>query len=157
MLSVKRESLSNSLKNISANLWRHVAHIALLVGVVSSSPRPALFPCFVSAAWRTISPPFRSACRLAGFCRPVVTPWDRPFFGGRLREQITPTRALGLSKIFFAKFTPVGGTMLENRPSTGCAPFRAGFLCYAFSVGRATAHRRNHCRRWTTCRRSAKA
>jgi hypothetical protein len=47
--------------------------------------------------------------RLAGFCRPVVTPWDRPFFGGRLREQITPTHALGLSKIFFAKFTPVGG------------------------------------------------
>nr|DAW25695.1 MAG TPA: hypothetical protein [Caudoviricetes sp.] len=67
MLSVKRESLSNSLKNISANLWRHVAHIALLVGVVSSSPRPALFPCFVSAAWRTISPPFRSAAVLLDF------------------------------------------------------------------------------------------
>lgn len=47
--------------------------------------------------------------RLAGFCRPVVTPWDRPFFGGRLREQITPTHALGLSKIFFAKFTPRRG------------------------------------------------
>lgn len=56
MLCVKRESLTNSLKNISANLWRHVAHIAQLVGIAqpfaTSSAVPLLRVGSMAALYR---------------------------------------------------------------------------------------------------------
>lgn len=157
MLSVKRESLSNSLKNISANLWRHVAHIALLVGIAQPFATSSVVPLLRvgSMAHYIAAVSIRlPSCWILPPCCHAMGP---PIFRRQTSGTNNAHARVGPPENFFAKFTPVGGTMLENRSSTRCAPFRAGFLCYAFSVGRATAHRRNHCRRWTTCRRSAKA
>lgn len=52
MLGIKRESLTNSLKNISANLWRHFAHIAQLVGIAQLFATSSAVPLLRVAAWQ---------------------------------------------------------------------------------------------------------
>ena len=157
MLSVKRESLSNSLKNISANLWRHVAHIAQLVGIAqlfaTSSVVPLLRVGSMAHYIAAVSIRLPSCWMLPPCCHAM----GPPIFRRRTSGTNNAHARVGPLKIFFCKIYPRRGYDARKPAFDGGAPFRTGFLCYAFSVGRATAHRRNHCRRWTTCRRSAKA